>query len=66
MKYSFTVHWSEQDGEWIARCPAFFGLSGMGRRPEDAIVEARVALGLFIDDMRASGEELPREDVLED
>jgi predicted RNase H-like HicB family nuclease len=65
MKYSFTVHWSERDGEWVARCPAFPGLSGIGRRPEDALTQARVVLWLFIDDMKASGEPLPAEDVLE-
>lgn len=59
MKYSFTLHWSDEDGGYIARCPEFPGLSAFGETPGDAIAEAQIALELMIETYRKSDQPLP-------
>lgn len=47
-KYPFNIAWSVEDEEYMATCPAFPGLSAFGESEEEALGEAKVALGLFI------------------
>ena len=58
-KHSFTLHWSDEDGGYIARCPEFPGLSAFGESPGEAIAEAQVALELMIETYQESGQSLP-------
>ena len=57
--YSFDIRWSERDGEYIALCPSFPGLSAFGSTPKEALAEARIALELFIEEYQESKIELP-------
>ncbi|MGE0887183.1 MAG: type II toxin-antitoxin system HicB family antitoxin [Blastocatellales bacterium] len=59
MKYSFTLHWSDDDGGYIARCPEFPGLSAFGDSAKEAIAEAQVALELMIEEYQENGQPLP-------
>lgn len=58
-KYPFNIVWSEEDGEYMATCPAFPGLSAFGETEEEALSEAKVALGLFIESFNERGIPLP-------
>lgn len=58
-KYGFKLFWSDEDAAYIVTCPELPGLSAFGDTEEDALREAKIALGLFIEDMRESGEPLP-------
>jgi predicted RNase H-like HicB family nuclease len=62
-KYSFNILWSEEDGEYVATCPAFPGLSALGETEEEALAEAKVALGLFIKTCEERGIPLPEPEV---
>ncbi|MDC7125807.1 MAG: toxin-antitoxin system HicB family antitoxin [Spirochaetales bacterium] len=59
-KYSFKVHYSEEDEGYIAECPEFSGLSAFGETPSEAIQEAEIALELFIETYEEEGKELPK------
>lgn len=58
-KYSFRLHWSEEDECHIATCPAFPGLSAWGESREEAIREAGIALELAIEQYIEDGWDLP-------
>lgn len=47
--YSFRVVWSEEDGAFVAICPEFDGVSGLGENAAEALAEAQVALELMIE-----------------
>lgn len=65
-KYSFNIAWSEEDGEFVATCPAFPGLSALGETEAEALAEAKIALGLFIKTCEARGIPLPEPQVAQD
>ena len=48
-----------QDGWIVARVPSLPGVVTQGRTREDALANAREAIELTIEDMRARGEEVP-------
>jgi len=48
-RYPFNISWSDEDGEFVATCNAFPGLSAFGETEEEALSEGKVALGLFIE-----------------
>jgi predicted RNase H-like HicB family nuclease len=62
-KYSFRLFWSESDSAFIATCPEFPGLSAFGKTEVEALREAKIALGLFIEDMREDSVPLPEPQV---
>lgn len=64
-KYSFNIAWSEDDQEYVATCPAFPGLSALGETEQEALAEAKVALGLFIQTCQEKGIALPQPQVVE-
>ena len=47
----------------MATCPAFPGLSAFGETAEEALAEAQVALGLFMESYRERNIPLPEPDV---
>jgi len=54
------VHYSEEDGGYIALSPEFPGLSAFGETPEEAIREAETALELFIEVYLEENKALPK------
>jgi predicted RNase H-like HicB family nuclease len=65
-KYSFNIAWSEEDGEFVATCPAFPGLSALGETEMDALAEAKTAVDLFIRTYQAKGIRLPEPNVIQE
>jgi len=63
--YSFRVFWSEEDDAFIASCPEFPGISGIGDTAEEAVAEAKQALELAIETYRDEGWPLPDPTILE-
>ena len=59
-EYGFNLLWSDEDQGFIATCPDFPGLSAFGETPEEALVEAKIALDLFTESLQASGHVHPK------
>jgi len=59
-KYPINILWSEDDGEYLATCAAFPGLSAFGETEEEALKEAKIALELFIESYKERGLALPK------
>lgn len=57
--YAFNIAWSADDDEYVATCPAFPGLSGLGKTEEEALSEGKKALGIFVNLMNGKGLPLP-------
>lgn len=58
-KYSVNIMWSDADANYVAVCPEFPGLSGLGATPAQAIAELEVVLELAIETYREEGWPLP-------
>lgn len=58
-RYSFAITWSELDQNYVALCPEFLGLSGLGNTAQEAIAELQVALELAVETYEAEGWPLP-------
>jgi len=58
-KYSFNITWSDLDQNYVALCPEFPDLSGLGATPEQAVAELQVALELAIETYQEEGWPLP-------
>jgi len=59
-RYPFNITWSDEDGEYVATCPSFPGLSAFGETEEEALGEAKIALELFIASYNERGIPLPK------
>jgi predicted RNase H-like HicB family nuclease len=57
--YSFRVLWSDEDLAFVATCPEFEGVSGLGDSAEQALAEVQGALQLMIETYEQEGWELP-------
>lgn len=64
-KYPFNIAWSEEDQAYLATCPAFPGLSAFGDTEEQAVTEAKVALGAMIETCRKKEIPLPEPRTVE-
>jgi predicted RNase H-like HicB family nuclease len=64
-KYSFNIGWSDEDQEYVATCPGFPGLSALGETEDEALAEAKTALGLFIQACQEKGIQLPEPQVVD-
>jgi antitoxin HicB len=62
-KYSMQLFWSEEDREYVALIPEFAHLSALAKTPEEAVREAQVVAGLFLDHMAEVGEEPPQPQI---
>lgn len=62
--YSFRLIYSEEDEGYIATCPEFDGVSGIGANAAKALAEARVALELAVESYEAEGWPLPAPSAL--
>lgn len=58
---NLTVFWSEEDASFVALCPGFPGISGLGNTAETALEELRAALSLAIEACREEGPLLRRQ-----
>lgn len=58
-RYALIVHWSDEDGVWIADAPDLRFCSAHGATPEEAVRELMAAMELWIETVLEVGEELP-------
>lgn len=63
--YGFDVFWSEEDEGYISTCPDFPGLSAFGESEEQALIEGKAALRLFLESLQAEGKRAPRATTLQ-
>ena len=64
LRYRIVVAWSDEDGCYVARVPAFGpAISAHGDTPDEAAREARVAAELCIESRLEHGDPLPAEDI---
>jgi antitoxin HicB len=64
--YRVQTEWSEEDGVYVARVPAFEGLAAHGDTPEDATREARAAAEGMIASLRSHRRPVPPSDSTAD
>ena len=57
--YSAMLHWSAEDGGYVATCPEFPGLSGIGETAEEAIAVLREAVEMAVEVYSEEGHALP-------
>jgi antitoxin HicB len=57
--YSFSVAWSQEDGEYVATSSEFPGLSGLGASAEDAVRELTEAMSAAVEAFKEDGEAVP-------
>jgi predicted HicB family RNase H-like nuclease len=58
-EYGFRVTWDCEDGNFVATCPEFPGVSGFGKTRNSALKEAEKSLRLAMETFREEGWELP-------
>ena len=58
-RYNINVFWSSEDGCWIADVPDLRPCSAHGDTPVEAMTEAQVAIGLWLDVAREEGMPIP-------
>ena len=63
-KYSMQLFWSEEDKEYVALIPEFPHLSALAGTPEEAVREAQVVAGLFLEVIAERGEDAPQPQIL--
>lgn len=62
--YSVNVFWSDEDEAFVATCPEFPGLSGLGPSRNAAVAELEIALKLAEDSYKEEGWPLPEPQAL--
>lgn len=63
-EYTYTVVLErEEDGGYHAFCPALPGCHTQGDTYEETIENIRDAIALYIESLRAHGEDIPTEDI---
>lgn len=63
LKYRVFIEWSEDDGVYVARVPAFPGCTADGTTIEKAAKEIYIVLSSVIEDMKEDGDPLPESDT---
>ncbi len=58
-QYHINLFWSRADECWIADVPDLVGCSARGETPAEAVEEAEVAIGLWIDAAKDHGDPIP-------
>jgi predicted RNase H-like HicB family nuclease len=54
----------EEDGGYHAFCPVLRGCHTQGDTVDEAVANIREAIELYLEDLRAHGDEIPVEDIL--
>lgn len=57
--YPIEVHWSAEDGVWIADVPDLAYCTAHGPTPHDAVTQIEVAIEAWLEAARAEGRPLP-------
>ena len=57
--YHINIFWSDPDDCWIADVPDLKYCSAHGETATEAVAEAEVAIGLFIESLIAHGDPIP-------
>jgi len=65
-RYRIVAEWSEEDGAFVARVPAFPGCAAHGPTEADAVREARRAAEAMLTVLRKDGDAAPPEDATGD
>ena len=58
-RYHINVFWSAEDDCWIADVPDLCPCSAHGETPDEALAEAQVAIGIWLDWARERGVPIP-------
>lgn len=58
--YTYRVTWSPEDGEHVGLCAEFPSLSWLASTPDAALKGIRRVVAQVVEDMRASGEDVPQ------
>lgn len=58
MKFLVTVQ-QDEDGMYVSSCPRLPGCHSQGRTYDEAVVNIKDAIELYIEDLTASGDPLP-------
>jgi len=59
-RYAINIFWSDEDGAFVADAPDLEFCSALGRTPEAALKELRVAMRAWLAVARKSGKPIPR------
>jgi predicted RNase H-like HicB family nuclease len=59
LRYHFNVFWSQRDACWVADVPDLKSCAAFGETPEEAILEAQVAIEGWLETAKASGLPIP-------
>jgi predicted RNase H-like HicB family nuclease len=57
--YPIEVHWSAEDGAWIADVPDLASCSAHGPTPHEAVARVELALDAWLEAARATGRPVP-------
>ena len=60
MEYSVVVHQAEEGGFWV-NVPALPGCYSQGETVDEALVNVREAIGLYLEVLREEGQNVPRD-----
>ena len=58
-QYSITLQWSDEDEAYIALVPEFPYASAFGDTPEQAVMEMKIAVGMFLEALAEEGRTPP-------
>ncbi len=58
-KYEVIVYWSEEDGAFIAEVPELAGCMADGASYEEALKNAQIVIGEWIETAKSLGREIP-------
>lgn len=59
-RYEMIVYWSEEDGAFIAEVPELAGCAADGRTYTEAVANAQVIIGEWIETAQELGRPIPR------
>lgn len=58
-QYELKTFWSEEDNSFITTCPSFKGMSAFGDTEEESTKQARIVVGMLIEQYIYDNERLP-------
>ena len=58
--YPIEVHWSDEDGAWIAVAPDLPHCASHGPTPHEAVAQVEEAIAAWIEVAESTGREIPR------
>ena len=59
-KYEMVVYWSDDDGAFVVEVPELSGCMADGKTYDEAVKNAQVAIGQWIDTAKELGREIPQ------